>query len=304
MKRLLTAMVFCAVPALLAADEVKLKSGGRLEGKVRRDGDKVVVETLTGELTFKLDDIESIDEAHTAKIEEYYVKAPAAKTGKEFLDLALWAKENRATRFVALNVEKAARTAKDAREMMDLAASYRGTLAADLKPLWERVIQSEPDHEAARRELGYRRHGDQWLTEEEYNGALGNVKFEGKWIAAAERDLILKERLAKLDARIKAVEDREKKVASEKEKLDLAMRLTEEKSKNVEADKKEVEKKAKDVEDREKKVKVKEKVLGELIFCSACHGYHVGPTHICPSTWTVYCPTCEGWFKSGHKHTK
>jgi hypothetical protein len=308
MKRFVLAAAILAIPSTLLADEVHLKSGGKLEGRVRKEADRVIVETLSGEFTVKLDDIASINEAHTSKIEEYYEKRKAAKAAKDFLDLAVWAKENRAAKFLAPNIEEAAKLArdlKDAAAVVDLASPYRGILGADLKAVWERAVALDPENETARRELGFRRYAGKWLTEEEWQAEQGNVKFEGKWIPETERDLILRERLAKLEQRIKDLEAREAKLAASQEKNDLQTRVNEENAKKLEADKKEYEKLKKELDDRQRKIAAKEKILGDQTFCSGCAGYYPTNTnHLCPKTWTQYCPTCQGWFQGGHTHKK
>ena len=306
MKRALWIAVLSALPATLLADEIKLKSGGRLEGLVKRQAGKLIVETLAGEITISESDIESIDEKHKADIETYYEMRGLARTAADCLKLAAWAKERKAGRLVAPNVEAGAALAresiKDAAGLVELASPFRVALGTDLRPVWERVLVLDPESEIARRELGYHLHNGKWLSEEEYQAALGNVKFEGKWIGAAERDIILKERAAKLEARIKEVEGRERKLASAQDRFESDVRLFEEKAKKFEEARREMEKARKEMLEREAKVSTKEKFYGELIQCPQCLGYYrVGTPHLCPSAW-IFCPKCEGYFKAGHKH--
>jgi hypothetical protein len=306
MKRMLWITLFAALPATLLADEIKLKSGGRLEGLVKRQGGKLIVETLAGEITVNESDVESIDEKHKADIETYYEMRGQARTPADCLKLAAWAKERKAGRLVGPNVEAALslarETIKEAAGFVELASPFRAALGADLRPLWERVLAIDPECEVARRELGFHLHGGKWLSEEEYQAALGNVRFEGRWMAAAERDTILKERAAKLEARIREVEARERKLTSAQDRFESDVRLFEEKAKKFEEARREMEKARKELLDREAKVSTKEKFYGELIQCPQYLGYYrVGTPHICPSAWH-FCKQCDGWFKAGHKH--
>jgi hypothetical protein len=43
------------------------------------------------------------------------------------------------------------------------------------------VIELAPDHEEARKALGYRRHGSRWLTQDEYMASLGYARYKGSW---------------------------------------------------------------------------------------------------------------------------
>jgi hypothetical protein len=57
-----------------------------------------------------------------------------------------------------------------------------------------RIIELDPDHEVARRLLGYVRRDGKWLTQEEHMAARGFVRHEGRWIMAAEKELIERNR--------------------------------------------------------------------------------------------------------------
>jgi hypothetical protein len=51
---------------------------------------------------------------------------------------------------------------------------------------FERVIALEPDHEGARRELGYERTAEGWLSREEAMRAKGLVRHDGAWLLPEE----------------------------------------------------------------------------------------------------------------------
>jgi hypothetical protein len=129
-------------------------------------------------------------------IDEYYSKYEATKdstSASDFYQLACWARKNGLNRFV--------------------------------RPLLQKVIVLDPNHEFARRELGYKFFKGKWMTEEEVMLEKGFVKFEGEWVTTAERELILKKRAdrkeqkerERLEAKRKA-EERQKAAEEAKKK--------------------------------------------------------------------------------------
>jgi hypothetical protein len=52
----------------------------------------------------------------------------------------------------------------------------------------EAVISLEPDHEQARKSLGYSRYGSRWLTTEEYMQSQGYVRYKGAWRSKQEAE--------------------------------------------------------------------------------------------------------------------
>ena len=71
----------------------------------------------------------------------------------------------------------------------------------------EAILKLDPNHVAARRALGYRQHGNQWVTKEQRNRSAGYELYRGRWRLAqdievqeekARRDLAETEWLVKL----------------------------------------------------------------------------------------------------------
>ena len=145
----------------LLADVVTLKTGGKVEGIAREEGRTVVVETGIGTITVSKNDVVSIAKSRSVLNDYYerYEKIKESKNAESFYELALWAQQNRVTRFV--------------------------------KELYRRAIGLNPNHEKARLALGYKIHEGRWLTKREINVAQGKVKFQGKWVKPEERDEIL-----------------------------------------------------------------------------------------------------------------
>lgn len=298
MKLIRMGCVIFAASAVAYGDEIHLKSGGKLEGKAKREGDKVVVETLTGTMTLSEDDVVRIDTDHRALIEEYYEKLAAAEKGGEamaHLQLALWAREHKAHRFVPTNLDRAIERARKTssleriRELCET-ASQQG-LGKEIRALWQRWLDLEPDHEKPRRALGYRNYKGVWVTEEEFEIAQGKIQFEGNWMSSGERDLILQERSLKLKERAAELN----RLAKE---LDAHDRALAEAERSLKAALDRLAEEHRVLEDRERKVREQEDVLRRYVHCAACGFYYTG-SHLCLKSW-FYCAHCQGYFACGH----
>lgn len=57
-----------------------------------------------------------------------------------------------------------------------------------------RVVQLDPDHETARRVLGYVHHEGRWITREEHMADRGFVRYRGRWVLSQEKALLEEER--------------------------------------------------------------------------------------------------------------
>lgn len=143
-----------AAPAALA-DDVVLKNGGKLEGKARKDGDTVVVDTGAGEVRLRGDEVASITPAPT-RLDLYRERAAAARKddASAQVELATWCRD-------------------------------KGLLDLEKKHL-RAAIALDADHAEARKRLGYLRYDGRWLTEDEYRRARGLVKVGNEWLTSAE----------------------------------------------------------------------------------------------------------------------
>ncbi|MHC4606141.1 MAG: hypothetical protein ACYTAF_04320 [Planctomycetota bacterium] len=171
---------------LAAGDEVTLKNGGKVVGIVKEKGDKVIVEVGVGTITFHKDDVLTIKRGRTP-LHEYRDRAAKvgnSKKASDHFELAKFCRENSLGRYV------------------------RGHL--------QRVIELEPDHEAARRALGFQLYKGKWMTRDEVYQERGFVKFEGKWLTPAEVELIKKHRLEMEEKRLAVAEERRQRREEEK----------------------------------------------------------------------------------------
>jgi hypothetical protein len=164
-----------------SADEVLLHSGGRLQGVAVERDDVVVVETAYGTVRIPRDLVLSIDRTKRSIVEDFRDRSDETNMGsaESVYRLARWAKENR--------------LAKHARE------------------LFEKAVQLDPDHEFARRELGFVLYEGRWLTQEEVMLAKGFVQYKSEWLTPAAMELKVSRELE--EARRKDEERRQKEEA-------------------------------------------------------------------------------------------
>lgn len=162
----LTGGVLFAGP--LRGDVVVLKSGGEIRGEIVADpkasakSDLVTIRTLTGAtVSIAKDDVESITRRRLA-VEEYETRrriVPDTIQGQ--WELAEWCRQK--------------------------------SLLKEREVHLQRVIELDPDHEAAHRALGHVRHEGHWSTRDEIMTARGYVKYKGKYVLPQELELLQQE---------------------------------------------------------------------------------------------------------------
>lgn len=155
----LSLLVAGSAPA--AADIILLTNGKTLEGTLEEIGqDKVRVRLAYGSLSFSKDQIATVH---------------PARTFEEILGESLQSL-----------------SPQDAQGRYQLARQARAEQSLTLyRKLLQEVVAIDPEHEGARRELGYVRHGGEWVTETQLHRLRGDVKFRGQWMAPQARDQIL-----------------------------------------------------------------------------------------------------------------
>ncbi len=174
--------ILMLMAGVAAADEVQLRNGRKITNCIaKQTGDKVSVEIGLGSMVLDGKDVEAIKEGD-CPLKEYAAKREAVGSSKKAADwyaLATWCKEN--------------------------------GISKHLQPLMQKVIELEPNHEMARRALGYTMHQGKWLTQDEVNRERGLVQFEGKWVSPIEVELTKKKRLMELERKLAAAEAKERK---------------------------------------------------------------------------------------------
>src|SRR3990170_907170 len=134
----------------LYADVVHLTTGGKVEGKVTDLGSELKVEGPIATATISKDRVVSIERKETS-YEAYLNKLSELKADdlEGHYQLALWCKDK--------------------------------NLGTQARKEFEAVIRIDPDHENARKELGYVKYDGKWMTEDEAKMAQGYVKYKGAW---------------------------------------------------------------------------------------------------------------------------
>ncbi len=185
-----------ALPA--AADEVHLRNGAVFTGVVREDGARVRVEMDSGSMSFLKIDVREIVRSDDP-LKEFETRRRSATDAKASYELALWARE-------------------------------RGLTTRSQEQL-RKVIELDPQHEGARKLLGFERIGERWLDGEELLAARGLIRHHGRWLPREtverfkeqEKELIIEsdrrateEKLASMRREVDLA-----KIALERERLDL-----------------------------------------------------------------------------------
>ena len=133
------------------ADIIHLNSGGTITGEiVREDDEQLIIKTRLGEVSVSKDTIERIEKGSLKELFEQYLKEVKENDSEGHVKVALWAKTN--------------------------------GLAREAELLFKKVLEIDPENAAARAELGYRKYEGKWLTQEEYNKAIGLVNYKGEWV--------------------------------------------------------------------------------------------------------------------------
>jgi hypothetical protein len=162
--------VVCLAALLLvrsaAADEVLLKSGGRLSGRiVTRTATTIEVDVGAGRIAVPVASVVSIEEGRSA-LQAYEERAASIPAGDVdgWVALADW-------------------------------ASDKG-LGSQAREAYQRALSASPNDPRANTALGNVQVDGRWMSEEDGYRARGYVRFEREWMTPAEQDAILRERAA------------------------------------------------------------------------------------------------------------
>lgn len=151
------------LPAAASADEVYLKSGGQLSGRiVNRTATQIEVDIGAGHVTVPVSHVVKIEEGRSP-LHEYQDRAAALGTG----DAAGW---------VALGDW----------------ASARG-LGTQAREAYTKGLALAPEDPRANAALGRTQIDGRWVSEEEGYRAKGYVQYRGEWITPAELEAVQRE---------------------------------------------------------------------------------------------------------------
>jgi tetratricopeptide (TPR) repeat protein len=179
-------LVAAMLPLAAGADEVYLKSGGQLSGRiVKRDANMIEVDIGAGQIAVATSTVLRIEEGKSP-LHEFEEKASRIPAGdaNAWVELGDW-------------------------------ASARG-LGTQAREAYNRALSASPGDARANTALGNVQVGGRWVSEDQGYRERGYVRFEGEWITPAEHEAILRERAAEAeqerarvaDARVQEAEAR------------------------------------------------------------------------------------------------
>lgn len=158
-RALLCCLTLCvAWPQLAQADTFLLRSGGEIDGDLLNANETprkfYVIKTDLGEVTLSREAVEKHVRRRPVEVELEKVRHQYPDTVAGQWELAEWCRTN--------------------------------GLSEPRKQFMQRVIELDPDHTEARRQLGYGKIDGKWQTRDQAQTARGYVKHKGKWMLPQE----------------------------------------------------------------------------------------------------------------------
>jgi hypothetical protein len=168
--RTLAWLLAMLLPAAASADEVYLKSGGQLSGRiVNRTAAQIEVDIGAGHITVPVSQVVKIEEGRSA-LDDYHDRAAALGQG----DAAGW---------VALG---------------DWASAHG--LGTQAREAYTKGLALAPEDARANAALGRTQIDGRWVSEEEGYRAKGYIQHRGEWVTPAEYEAMQRQEAAS-DAR-------------------------------------------------------------------------------------------------------
>ena len=164
------AWLFLLLPAMLHADDIYLKSGGKMSGRILSQTETLVeIDVGVGQVGVPMSSVARI-EKRRSPLDDYDDRAKALRADdlNGWLDLARW-------------------------------ASSQG-LSTQARLAYQKVLAIDPNNAEANTAMGKVQVDGRWMTEEEGYRARGYVQFEGEWMTPSAQQAILAERAAASDA--------------------------------------------------------------------------------------------------------
>src|SRR5262245_40858149 len=151
------------------ADEVVLKNGSKIEGAVSEEGNKIIIDVGSGTVTVDRADVKAINKSN-GLVEEYERRQREIRPGDVggHWQRYQWSRQQE---------------------------GFKARADRQLR----KILEMDPNHDGARRALGFVNHKGAWLTQDEYKATLGLVKYNGEWVTADTA-----ERLKRIDEGIRA----------------------------------------------------------------------------------------------------
>lgn len=143
-------LVLC-IAGNATADILHLTNGGKLEGRITKEKNGYRIVTGTTESLVPFDRVSRLEKKSLP--EEEYLERLSEVGDDDVMGhyvLGLWCKESRLREKATMH--------------------------------FQTVLRLEPDHEGARRALGFIQDGKEWVTREEYMRRQGKVIYKGQWV--------------------------------------------------------------------------------------------------------------------------
>ena len=208
---LAAALLLAAAP--VRADEILLKNGRTLEGKVTEGGDTVTYERSGLKMEIRRDEVKETRRSPTAK--EEYAKRRAAIESASISDGGR-GEEARAPGAAASGKARA-----EERHRLGLWCEQEG-LKTEARAEQEEALRLDPDHAGARRSLGFMNEDGKWRLEDEVMRERGLVKSPGGWVTPAEAETLA---AAAPSAKERERLERKAREATSRKSLNGALRL-------------------------------------------------------------------------------
>jgi hypothetical protein len=153
------------------ADVFELAGGGRVEGRLLEtaEDDKatVVIElSAGGQLKLPRTEVTRIETTSPLNAEYEKLARSAPDTIDAHVKMAEWCRE---------------------RKLREAAQQH-----------WERILELDPNHEAARAALGFRQKDGQWMTRDDVMASRGLVLYEGRYVTPQHVELMERQKETKL----------------------------------------------------------------------------------------------------------
>ncbi|MEX2309484.1 MAG: HEAT repeat domain-containing protein [Pirellulales bacterium] len=163
--------VILSVGATVRADVFELANGGRVEGRLLDSADEkrstLVIELAAGgRLTIPRSQIARVESISADDAEYENLARSSPDTIEAHLKMAEWCRE---------------------RKLRDKAQQH-----------WERVLELDPNHEAARGALGFRQKDGQWMTRDDVMASRGLVLYEGRYVTPQHVELLERQKQNKV----------------------------------------------------------------------------------------------------------
>ena len=151
-------------------DVFQLAGGGHVEGRLVEssadDKSLLVIELTTGgQLKIPRSQVTRIESHSAVEVEYEKLARSSPDTIEAHLTLAEWCRE---------------------RKLRDKAQQH-----------WERILELDPNHAAARAALGFRQKDGQWMTRDDVMASRGLVLYEGRYVAPQHVELLERQKQTK-----------------------------------------------------------------------------------------------------------